>query len=488
MMRNRLSARSARRRAAVNASSREITIPLPLSGIFAQAKTAKVSNLYASELCNFKSNGLSLETVPGIAWQGATGTGVIQRIPFEFAGASLYIELSEVGATAGEITLARAFNGRAMWATNSAHVLIADGLGQPVTFNGTAFAASAFTSADGRDPAECDGIVSHHDRIYLWKTGGALEFLHGDIGAITGEMSLFPLGTLGNITGSILTMVSLTMDAGHGMNDVLCIITTTGQMVLYEGFDPSDPDDWRLLARVDGAAPVGPRAFAQVGSDAWMLTPQGPVSVGEAVRSSVLALVSEISRPICKQITDLIEAGGGEWQMLTARNGSMVVISRVAEDDTAQQFIYYMDSRSWSTANFAALDWHNLGASPAVTGFDGRLGKFSRYNPDEMVSARWVSSWFDVGGNSAVTYIKPTIIAEGAATVRIVVMSDRQDQAADIAEAEQVVTLEPEESGSGMVTLSDKISTDASGTSLQITLEITARWAEIVEVKAAIGS
>jgi hypothetical protein len=485
MMRHRLAVRAQRRKRAGQSSSREVPIPLPLRGIYAKARSARVSNLFASELLNLRSNGVSMVTRPGVEWVSAP-SAVIQRIPFEFGGASLYITVTPTGATAGALSITRPFGGQASWAAISGNILIADGLGLPVRFDGTAFTSAGFTAAAGPDPAECDGIISHHDRIYLWKTGGPLEFLVGDVGAVTGPMSRFPLGRLGNITGSIQAMTSLTIDAGHGMNDVLCIVTTTGQMILYEGFDPTDPNDWRLVGRVDGAIIIGRRAFTQVGSDAWMLTAQGPISVSQAIRESVLALVSDISQPIADEIAALVEAGPADWQMFTARDGSMVVINRVA-NGTARQFVYYMEGRSWATMDLPALDWHNLAGTPQITATDGRLGKLRHTGTDELITARWVSSWFEVGRNVSVDYIEPVIISEGPLRVRVVVLSDNNDTDADIAEAQQIIRLTPEEGSGTRLSLSDKIPTDASGKRFQITLEVTARWAEITGLTAALG-
>ena len=486
MIRKRLKARQARRQQMTRPQVRDISVPLPLRGVFTKAKTARVSNLFAAELLNWRSNGVSMVTRPAVEWQTRAGSDVIQRIPFEFNGVSTYIELSPTEARANGRAVARAFDGRATWAANSNYVLIADGNGLPLRFNGAEFSTATFTATAGPDPAECDGILSHHDRVYLWKTGGPLEFLVGDVGAVQGAMSRFPLARLGNITGSIRAMSSLTIDAGHGMNDVLLIVTTTGDMVLYEGFDPTDPNDWRLLGRIKGAAAISPRAITQVGADAWMLTPQGPISVGQAVRQSVLALVTDVSQPIADEITALIESGDADWQMFTASDGSMVVINRVA-DGAAQQFIYYPEGQAWATAEFPARDWHNLAGKPQITGFDGRAARLWHTGRDEIITARWVSSWFEIGRDVSLKWLEPTIIADGPLTLRVVVLSDNHDTAADIAEAEQIITLEPEEPGSTRVALSEIIPTDASGKRFQITLEVTARWAEITGLTAAVG-
>lgn len=477
-------ARAQRRGAAGSRSSREITLPLPLRGLFVEAKSAQVSNLFAAELHNWRSNGVSLVLRPGVVWQGEP-SGVIQRVPYEFGRNPRWIEITASGASCGAAEITRLFGGNAMVAEISSNIILADGFGAPVRFNGTEFQESTFSTVTGANPARFDGVISHHDRLYFWRSGDALEFYYGDVGAVQGGLSRFPLDRLGNITGSIAAMVSLTVDAGHGMNDMLCIVTTTGHLVLYEGLDPGDASDWRLSGRVRAAAPIGPLAFTEVGSDAWMMTAQGVVSIGESIRSSVLALVSDITAPISEEITAAVDEGTGVWRMFTSPDGAMVLISRAVGLE-ARQWVFYTKSKSWATADLPARDWHAFNGKPFITGFDGRLGTIASRDSGEMITARWVSSWFEAPGVSGVAYLVPTIRAQGPLTVKVTLLSDTRDSAADIAEAEQTVTLDPEEDDGGIVTLSDEIVTDAEGSRFQIIIEVTSAWSELISLKAAV--
>lgn len=483
----RQQARAQRRGSAYQRASREIDLPLPLSGLFEGAKDAKVSNLYASELLNWRSTGLKMALRSGIVWEGAAAP-IIQRIPFQFGKTPRYIELRASQASCGAATVTRLFGGNAVWGELSSNVIIADGYGLPVRFNGQDFTTCEYTTLTGVNPATFDGMVIHHDRAYFWKVGGALEFYYGDVGAVMGGLARFPLDRLGNISGSIEAMVSLTVDAGHGMNDMLCIVTTTGQLVLYEGLNPGDFADWRLTGRVQAARPVSRDAFVEIGADAWMLTPLGVVSIGESIRSSVLALSSDISVAVSEEIRGLVADGptAAKWKLFLAGDGSMVIIN-YAVGLTAMQYIYHTKSKSWSTADMPLRDMHNLAGNAQCTGFDGRLGTFKHKDSGEVITARWVSSWFETGRQMSIAYIKPIIRAQGPLTVRVVVLSDNNDTPADVAESEQTITLEPEEDGGGIVTLQDEIGSDAVGTSFQITIEVTAAWAEIISLKAAVG-
>lgn len=475
-----------RRQAQGGASARATPIPLPLRGVLQQARGANVSNLFAAELVNWRSNGLSLVTRPGLDWQGEPST-VLQRIAYEFSGAPRYIELLPNQARCGDATLSRLFSGTAMSAAISLNVVIVDGFGNPVRFNGTAFSEAIFTTDTGVDPRRFNGVVAHQDRLFFWNTDEPDFYYANEVGGIQGALTRFPLSRLGNVTGKIVAMRSLTIDAGNDINDALAIFMNTGQIITYRGLNPGDAENWQQMNRVQASPPIGRDSFTQVGADVWMLTPNGLVSVSESLSSSTLALVSELSVAIAEEISALIETDpAARWSLFTARDGSMVVINRT-KNITAQQFIYYPLSRSWATGTASARSFQNIGTKPEATAFDGRLGRFSTQNGSEMIKARWVSSWFNVGRAASLRWIKPVIRAKGPLSVRLVVLTDRRDTAADIAESEQTITMEPEGDDGGIITLDDLFGCDAEGESFQMTLEITATWAEIISVTAGIA-
>lgn len=470
-----------RRAAATRPSVQEIDLPLPVRGLFAMAKSAKVSNLYAAEMVNLRSDGVKLVLRPSVEWGGASPL-VIQRFPYEFGRNPGYIEVEANKVRFGAVEFARLFGASAMAAAISSSVLLVDGFGLPVRFNGTGFNECAFTTT-AENPSRFTGIVTHHDRVFLWRRG-KLEFYYGDVGAVQGPLSRYPLDRLGNISGSIVAMLSLTVDAGHGMNDIMCIITSAGQIVLYEGLDPGDASDWRLTGIIQAGVPLGENAFCEVGSDVWMLTRQGVVSLGDSIRASVLALVSDMTIPISEQIGTLAEEGG-DWSMFTALDGSMVVVNRIS-GFSARQFIYYTASKSWAEADLPARDWHNLNGAPSITGFDGRLGALKPRGSSEVVTTRLVTSWFETGREVGVAWVKPTIRAKGPLSVRLVVLSDTNDTPADVAESEQTITMLAEEPGA-TITLADEIACDAVGSRFQITLEVSASWMEVISLKAGVG-
>ncbi|TXH18611.1 MAG: hypothetical protein E6R03_01815 [Hyphomicrobiaceae bacterium] len=470
------------------AMSREIDIPLPTRGLFVDASTSDVSGLYAAVLHNFRSNGLKLETRRQ-ATLGPVDQVAVQRIPFEFGLSPRYVDLRATQAECAGQTFTRAFDGNAMAAYISSQVVIADGLDDPLLYNGTAFQLAVFTVTTGASPDAFDGVIAHHDRLYFWKTNGVLEFYYGDVGAVSGPLTRFPLDRLGNITGGIQSMMSLTMNAGVDTNDALAIITTTGDVVIYEGLDPGDSTLWQLSTRLKVAPPVSRFGMTRVGGDVWMMTTKGVVSMQETIARGVLSLVNEVSRPISEEILDLVAEGPAEWQLHTAADGSQIIINYFSAT-RQRQFIWHTDSRAWSTAGIDARRLHNLVLSTDFTSGAGRLGSLIRTKTgSEQIAMVWWSSWFKLGRHGHVAAIIPKIIAAGPLSVTAAVLSNRNATLSDIAEASQTVTVSPENPADpgSLITLNDLIPVGAVGSEFQLRLEITATWAEIVEMKALVA-
>lgn len=468
--------------------ARDIPVPLPLRGLLSETRTAQLPGVVAADLVNLRSSGYVMEASPAAIFPNP-GALASRRIPYEFGAAPVYVEIFEGQVNAPVATLDRDCDCAAMHDYISGQMIVADGKGPPFTFDGAALVERTFTVDDPTvDPAAFDGVAVYQDRPYFWRRGGPLEFWYGDVGAVQGALTLFPLGRLGNITGSIFAMAPLTIDAAANINDNLAIFTSTGDIVMYEGLNPGDPEAWRLTARVRAAPPVGPDSFARVGGDIWVLTSTGLVSVLESIRQGVLALVGSVSRPVQSRIAGLVAAGPAEWQLHVSADGAQLIVNRYA-DDAARQVTYWPESQSWSETTYPARRWHNLAGQTEFTTGAGALGRLaparSATTPRTMA---WETSWFDLGRRARVAWLHPTIEAAGPLEVRVAVLTDHDATGLDFAESWQTVTLRPDDPADpgGTVALNERIAVAAAGQTFKIRMEITAAWANIVGLRAGV--
>lgn len=439
---------------------------------------ARISQDTAAEVRNWRSNGLSLEMRDGADWAGSTSS-VLRRIPHEVAASPQLIDMRSIRLSTATVSVFRQNSIGATVATLSGNTIIADATDRIVRFDGTTFHFGGFTTSTGDDPDRFDGVVAHNERLYFWKEGSA-DFWYAEIGAILGPLTRFPLSRLGSIRGSIATMISVTIDAGNDINDMLAIVTTEGQYVVYSGLDPGDPQDWQLVGRVQASAPVGRHAFVQIGADVWMVAKSGSVvSLGESLRSSTLALVSDIGRPIMALVQEWI-ADGGAWQAFASPDGKQIIINQVLAD-SARQLVFDLESRCWTTADIPARWLHVDSQAPAAVGLDGKFGTFGRAAGGAF-TARWVSGWIMAGAESNVAWVEPTIAADGPVTIRVAVLSD--DDEGEGAEVLQSITETPRVAGA---MVSPRFAIGQSGERFKVILEVEAPWAELVRMKAAIG-
>jgi hypothetical protein len=490
-----------------------VEIPLPVGGVFSEVRTAEARNLFAAELKNFRSTGYSLELRQHYSAQYPENpsSDVFQVIPWEYAGANRGIKFAPTQAVAGNAlaTLTRTFSTYVDWAYLSNAVIMVDGTGAPFGYDGTNFTTPVFAPSTGKNPNDFDGIIAHNNRLYLWQEGDNLDFYYGGVGAITGAVTVFPLGNLGSLTGQIQQMASMSLNQGTGQtaSNVLCIMTTTGDVAVYQGLDPGDATNWSLMAIVRIAPPLSKLSTANIGGDIWCLTRQGVVSLQQSLREGSMALVNTVTRSVQDDIIAAVRAGG-QWQIHRSSDATIVIINYIPVGGAPQQWLFDTETRSWTTADYPAQFWFNRNGTtyfrtvsgPAVREDNGQLvqdvagavgqltDEISVHPEFSDISSRWVSSWFRMPRHGAISYIRPTILSNGPLTITTVVLSNHDVNAADIAEATQTVTIQPDEAAepNTLVSIDEVIGCDAVGDVFQITLEITASQAELVNVKVGV--
>jgi hypothetical protein len=94
--------------------------------------------------------------------------------------------------------------------------------------------------------------------------------------SISGVASNFDFGPLMIHGGDLKAMASWTIDGGDGIDDKLVLCGSQGDLLVYEGTDPSAAATFRIIGRwYIGAPPAGRRFLARYGGDIQMITQFG---------------------------------------------------------------------------------------------------------------------------------------------------------------------------------------------------------------------
>lgn len=97
---------------------------------------------------------------------------------------------------------------------------------------------------------------------------------YSDSQAISGTLTQLDLGSLFKFGGHIVAISNWTQDAGLGMDDLLCIFTSEGEVAVYSGTSP-EATDWNLTGIFRISKPIGINCTCKIGGDLMIITEGG---------------------------------------------------------------------------------------------------------------------------------------------------------------------------------------------------------------------
>ena len=173
------------------------------------------------------------------------------------------------------------------------HLFMTNGVDVPIDYTtANGIQPSTFTIPEG---VTLDSPLSFKNTMYF--VGGDWDIYYGGTQAISGSLTKFPVGSFFKKGGKILTIQNWTQDAGQGMNDIFVIISTEGEVMLYQGSNPTE-SDWSSLGVFVIPRPIGKRCCEMVGADLIIMTENGylPLSnVLSDIRANRTAISGKIN-------------------------------------------------------------------------------------------------------------------------------------------------------------------------------------------------
>jgi hypothetical protein len=272
---------------------------------------------------------------------------------FAFTEAAIY-DVSTSG-TVGASLLART-DGKHQYlqfGDGTTNWLIAcNGVDSPAYYNGTSFlAVTAVTS-----PALI-GVTSSR-LVVPMKFKGRLMFLERDsltlwylpAGVAGGTLLPFDVSADCKRGGFLMAGASWTRDAGEGQDDVLVLITSEGEALVYQGDNPSSSANWALVGSFYVGKPLGRRCLAQYGGDIIILTENGVFLISEALQSAVINYEQALSDKIIKAFTDAGRSYGSifGWEAtIYPAQQALIVNVPVAENGIHYQYVMNTQTKAW---------------------------------------------------------------------------------------------------------------------------------------------
>jgi hypothetical protein len=141
--------------------------------------------------------------------------------------------------------------------------------------------------------------------------------------------SFLDLGSVFRLGGSINALYTWTLDAGNGADDHLVVISTNGEVAVYQGTDPSVAANWALVGVFVLGRPLGRRCAVKYGGDLAVNTTEGVYPLGKALLSASVdrrvALTDKIQNSVSVEAQSYSNSFG--WQLCLFPDANMLILN-----------------------------------------------------------------------------------------------------------------------------------------------------------------
>lgn len=361
------------------------TLPAPTSGMNTRDDLASLPELECRSLCNLiPSNGV-LKIRKGYRFHaGGMGAAPIKTLA-EYAGPTGTRHL--IACANGNIYNASTYNTNAtslasgfavdnwQYTNFRGNLILCNGTDQPKKWDGSSLTDATYTGVGLTDNDLID-VTSYKTRLYFVKKNST-SFWYGGISSITGALTEVDVGDILKQGGYIQTIKTLSQDTGNGLEDLLVIISDTGEILTYSGLYPGD-STWKLVGRYFIGPPIGRRCAENVATDLIIISLNGAISLSEVMRNARVEDPShQITNKINKTFYDYQEDYGDNfgWQPFYYGKGNLFMINiPLAQYAQSEQLVANLDNGAWSIfSGLNAVSWSCFKKKPYFGGADGNI-------------------------------------------------------------------------------------------------------------------
>lgn len=302
------------------------------SGDWSSAQFATTGGVY---LVNVNASD-NMEIYDGTAWWAITNQP-INRLNFDTQTTNFTVGATVTGGTSGSTAVISSM------VDNGATGYLIVG-----TVTGTGFVDNE-TITGGGGSALVNGViqplfvaftgVNTNVLSYVWPYKSRLFFIEENsmnawylpIDSIGGAATKLPMGGLFTLGGSLLFGASWSLDTSGdgGLSEQCVFVSTEGEVVVFQGNNPADANNWSRVGTYRIGKPLGPKAFIRAGGDLVISTSIGFVPLSQAIQRDIAALSpAAVSYKIETEWNNFVSMrAGSDWCCEVWPSSQMVIIA-----------------------------------------------------------------------------------------------------------------------------------------------------------------
>ena len=285
----------------------------------------------------------------------------------------------------------------------------------------------------GADSSTFINVNLFKNRLYFTQKN-TLACWYLDVDSIAGVASPLYFGGIARTGGYLQAMGTWTIDAGEGADDYAVFVTSMGEVIVYNGTDPTTAATWALKGVWQLGQTFSRRCFTKWAGDLLLLTQDGLVPLASALQSSRLDprinITDKIYYPVSLAATNYYANFG--WQVIYYASENMLILN-IPVSDGIEQYVMHTITKAWARfTGIQAYCFVNSGDNDLHFGGDGYVGTFySGFsdNGNNITGAvQQAYSYFDTPGQlKRFTLVRPILQTDnGLPTVLCNISTDFQ--------------------------------------------------------------
>jgi hypothetical protein len=289
-------------------------------------------------------------------------------------------------------------------------------------------AGTAAGEIDGVDPADLVSVTIYKNRAWFVRRNSATAY-YLPPGYITGRATEFNFGNKFKTGGYLKNLYTWTLDS-EGLNSFLVAISSSGDVVVYEGDDPDTPGSFRLRGVwFIGPPPAGRRIGGSFGGELYLLSAYGVIPISKLISGR---LVQDTDIYLTRRITPLINADmrlfrsflGWEVRLVPTENLILVSVP-LQEGYPEKQYVQSINSEGWAVYRdipyFTGDTWRGnfyIGTEDGrVLVHTGNLDNVLISDPNDFSQIEWSGimgfrDYGDTGTYNRAAFIRPVFMAQ----------------------------------------------------------------------------
>lgn len=315
-----------------------------LENWFPRTSYVEIRGGYLNQLTGMTGNGKTLAP-----YNTLTGSNKL----FCLTDSGVY-DASSAGAAGA--SLAARTNGKHQWTIfgdgTTNYLILVNGVDKPLYYDGTnwiAIDAASSPALSGVATTDLIHVNVFKGRLFFIQKN-SLSFWYLAAGAAGGALARFPLDGEAKLGGYLMAMATWTVDGGDGPDDRAVFITSEGEVIVYQGNNPSAAATWAKVGSYYLGKPLGRRCFAQYGSDVILVTQNGTLPLSTALQSAVIDYKLALSFKIENAFNDAARTYGSVfgWKPIVFPGQSALLVNvPKAEDGEHEQYVMNTITKSW---------------------------------------------------------------------------------------------------------------------------------------------